>query len=83
MPVSRHRTANMNEYRARHPILDRGFCVLSPEHSAAQSSSDRQGRGEVLASVRGTVAGEAVSPEGSGLSKRDWREAMGMLGRDG
>lgn len=201
----RHRTANVNEYSARYSILDREFYIPSPEHLAAQSSSNRQGRGEVLAGdeaarvldllrrdadqthdhyaemlnedaaggpldpsrqglarelarmnltlntytqwywkadlqnllhflalradshaqyeirayadamlrtvaawvpmayeafrdyrmgavtlsaqmlavVRRMVAGEAVSPEGSGLSKREWRELMGMLGRDG
>ncbi len=201
----RHRTANVNEYSARYSILDREFYIPRPEHLAAQSSSNRQGRGEVLdgeeaarvldllrgdaaqtydhyaemlnedaegepldpsrqglarelarmnltlntytqwywkadlqnllhflalradshaqyeirayaeamlrtvaawvpmayeafrdyrmgavmlsaqmlAVVRRMVAGEAVSPEGSGLSKREWRELMGMLGRDG
>jgi len=201
----RHRTANVNEYSARYSILDREFYIPRPEHLAAQSSSNRQGRGEVLAGdeaarvldllrrdaaqtydhyaemlnedeagepadpsrqglarelarmnltlntytqwywksdlhnllnflslradshaqyeirayadamlqtvaawvpmsheafrdyrmgavtlssqmlavVRRMVAGEAVSPEGSGLSKREWRELMGMLGRDG
>ncbi len=201
----RHRTANVNEYSARYSILDREFYIPRPEHLAAQSSSNRQGRGEVLdgeeaarvlhllrgdaaqthdhyaemlnegadgealdpsrqglarelarmnltlntytqwywkadlqnllhflalradshaqyeirayaeamlrtvaawvpmafeafrdyrmgavtlsaqmlAVVRRTVAGEAVAPEGSGLSKREWRELMEMLGRDG
>ena len=201
----RHRTANVNEYSARYSILDREFYIPRPEHLAAQSSSNRQGRGEILDGeeaarvldllrgdaaqtydhyaemlnedaegepldpsrqglarelarmnltlntytqwywkadlqnllhflalradshaqyeirayadamlrtvaawvpmaheafrdyrmgavtlsaqmlgvVRRLVAGEAVSPEGSGLSKREWRELMGMLGRDG
>jgi thymidylate synthase (FAD) len=38
---------------------------------------------QMLAVVRRMAAGEAVSPEGSGLSKREWRELMAMLGRDG
>jgi thymidylate synthase (FAD) len=45
----RHRTANVNEYSARYSILDREFYIPAPEHLAAQSSSNRQGRGEVLA----------------------------------
>ncbi len=45
----RHRTANVNEYSARYSVLDKEFYVPSPEHLAAQSSSNRQGRGEVLA----------------------------------
>lgn len=44
----RHRTANVNEYSARYSILDREFYVPAPEHLAAQSSANRQGRGTVL-----------------------------------
>jgi len=44
----RHRTANVNEYSARYSILDREFYIPAPEHLAAQSASNRQGRGEVL-----------------------------------
>jgi thymidylate synthase (FAD) len=44
----RHRTANVNEYSARYSILDREFYVPQPEHLAAQSAVNRQGRGEVL-----------------------------------
>ena len=45
----RHRTANVNEYSARYSILDREFYLPAPEHLAAQSASNRQGRGDVLA----------------------------------
>ncbi|MEJ0016799.1 MAG: FAD-dependent thymidylate synthase [Acetobacteraceae bacterium] len=44
----RHRTANVNEYSARYSILDREFYLPSPEHLAAQSPVNRQGRGDVL-----------------------------------
>jgi thymidylate synthase (FAD) len=44
----RHRTANVNEYSARYSILDREFYIPAPEHLAAQSQANRQGRGEVL-----------------------------------
>ena len=44
----RHRTANVNEYSARYSILDREFYIPEPEQLAAQSASNRQGRGEVL-----------------------------------
>jgi len=44
----RHRTANVNEYSARYSILDREFYLPAPEHLAAQSSDNRQGRGAVL-----------------------------------
>ena len=45
----RHRTANVNEYSARYSILDREFYMPAPEHLAAQSAANRQGRGDVLA----------------------------------
>ena len=44
----RHRTANVNEYSARYSILDREFYLPAPAHLAAQSSANRQGRGDVL-----------------------------------
>jgi thymidylate synthase (FAD) len=44
----RHRTANVNEYSARYSILDREFYIPAPEHLAAQSASNRQGRGDLL-----------------------------------
>jgi len=44
----RHRTANVNEISARYSILDREFYLPAPEHLAAQSEINRQGRGEVL-----------------------------------
>ena len=44
----RHRTANVNEYSARYSILDREFYLPAPEHLAAQSAVNRQGRGDVL-----------------------------------
>jgi thymidylate synthase (FAD) len=44
----RHRTASVNEYSARYSVLDREFYVPAPEHLAAQSSANRQGRGSVL-----------------------------------
>jgi len=44
----RHRTANVNEYSARYSILDREFYIPSAEQLAVQSTSNRQGRGDVL-----------------------------------
>ncbi len=44
----RHRTANVNEYSARYSILDKEFYLPKKENLAAQSKSNRQGRGEVL-----------------------------------
>ncbi len=44
----RHRTANVNEYSARYSILDKEFYLPAQEHLAAQSKSNRQGRGDVI-----------------------------------
>ncbi|MFW0777671.1 MAG: FAD-dependent thymidylate synthase [Rickettsiales bacterium] len=44
----RHRTANVNEYSGRYSIMDKEFYVPEPEKLAAQSTTNRQGRGEVL-----------------------------------
>jgi len=44
----RHRTANVNEYSARYSILDKEFYLPEVENLAAQSQSNRQGRGEVI-----------------------------------
>ena len=44
----RHRTANVNEYSARYSILDNEFYIPAPDQLAAQSKSNRQGRGDVL-----------------------------------
>ena len=44
----RHRTANVNEYSARYSILDKEFYLPNPENLAAQSKSNRQGRGDII-----------------------------------
>ena len=44
----RHRTANVNEYSARYSILDKEFYLPAKEHLAAQSESNRQGRGNLI-----------------------------------
>ncbi len=44
----RHRTANVNEYSARYSILDNEFYIPAAEDLAAQSTVNRQGRGETL-----------------------------------
>jgi len=54
----RHRTANVNEYSARYSILDREFYVPAPDQLAAQSTVNRQGRGDLL---EGSAAERALS----------------------
>ena len=44
----RHRTASVNEYSARYSILDREFYIPPSDVIAAQSQTNRQGRGEPL-----------------------------------
>jgi len=44
----RHRTANVNEYSARYSILDKEFYIPETDKLAAQSKSNRQGRGDIL-----------------------------------
>ncbi len=44
----RHRTANVNEYSARYSILDKEYYIPAAENLAAQSNTNRQGRGDVL-----------------------------------
>ena len=54
----RHRTANVNEYSARYSILDKEFYLPSENHLAAQSSINRQGRGDV---IKGDQAKEVLN----------------------
>ena len=44
----RHRTANVNEYSARYSILDKEFYIPSKDQLSAQSTSNRQGRGDLI-----------------------------------
>jgi thymidylate synthase (FAD) len=44
----RHRTASVNEYSARYSILGNEFYTPKPEHMAAQSTINKQGREAVL-----------------------------------
>ena len=44
----RHRTANVNEYSARYSIMDKEFYVPQRENLAAQSTNNRQGRGDLI-----------------------------------
>src|SRR3990167_4001919 len=44
----RHRTASVNEYSARYSILDKEFYIPEPEQLATQSTTNRQGREQVV-----------------------------------
>ena len=74
----RHRTANVNEYSARYSVLDREFYIPAPEHLAAQSASNRQGRGDVL---EGEEAAEVLETLKQGAA-RAYSEYERMLNQD-
>ncbi|MFO7854701.1 MAG: FAD-dependent thymidylate synthase [Paracoccaceae bacterium] len=75
----RHRTANVNEYSARYSILDREFYVPAPEHLAAQASSNRQGRGEVLEGAEAEAVLRTLREDaGRAFDHYEW-----MLNEDG
>jgi thymidylate synthase (FAD) len=74
----RHRTANVNEYSARYSVLEDEFYVPAAEHVAAQASSNRQGRDQVLdpvqaVAVQGTVRANA---------ERAYAEYLALLNQD-
>ena len=56
----RHRTANVNEYSGRYSIMDKEFYVPQAQHLAAQSHSNRQGRGDVLTGAEAARALEVL-----------------------
>jgi thymidylate synthase (FAD) len=61
----RHRTASVNEYSARYSVLQDEFYLPAPEHLAAQSSANRQGRGEVLDGAQAADAQERIARNGA------------------
>src|SRR5512132_4023526 len=69
----RHRTANVNEYSARYSILDREFYIPAPEQLAAQSASNRQGRGAVL---DGAEAAEVLNEDEAGTQRDPSRQGL-------
>ena len=75
----RHRMANVNEYSARYSVMDREFYIPAPEHLAAQSSSNRQGRGEAL---QGDEASEVLALLRSDASQ-SYDHYAWMLNEDG
>ncbi len=75
----RHRTANINEYSARYSILDREFYVPAPEHLAAQSKTNNQGRGAVLEGAEAARVLETLKAD----SQRSYDHYEDMLSQDG
>jgi thymidylate synthase (FAD) len=74
----RHRTANVNEYSARYSILDREFYLPAPEHLAAQSSANRQGRDAVLQGEEASQVLDLLRED----AERCWRDYAWMLNEE-
>ncbi|WP_417677477.1 FAD-dependent thymidylate synthase [Pseudodonghicola sp.] len=75
----RHRTANVNEYSARYSILDREFYIPAPEHVAAQSTVNNQGRGELLEGAEAARVLEILKAD----SARAYDNYEAMISQDG
>ncbi|MGK9170771.1 FAD-dependent thymidylate synthase [Inquilinus limosus] len=74
----RHRTANVNEYSARYSILDREFYLPAPEHLAAQSRNNRQGRDAVLEGEEASRVLDMLRED----AERCWRDYAWMLNEE-
>ena len=75
----RHRTANVNEYSARYSILDREFYIPAPEHIAAQSVVNNQGRGEALTGSEAARVLDILKTD----SERSYDNYQAMISDDG
>jgi thymidylate synthase (FAD) len=74
----RHRTANVNEYSARYSVMDKEFYIPAPEHLAAQSDSNRQGRGAVLDGEAAAQVLRLLRDD----AEQTWRDYAWMLNED-
>jgi thymidylate synthase (FAD) len=74
----RHRTANVNEYSARYSILDREFYIPAPDQLAAQSQSNRQGRGSLVEGKEATRVLELLKDD----SEQVYDHYIEMLNED-
>jgi thymidylate synthase (FAD) len=74
----RHRTANVNEYSARYSVLEDEFYRPAPEHLAAQSSTNRQGRAEALTGEEAEIALRAIDMN----NERSYEHYLALLNQD-
>ena len=74
-----HRTANVNEYSARYSIMDREFYIPEPQHLAAQSTVNNQGRGAVLEGAEAARVLEILKSDAA----RSYDHYEAMLSQDG
>ena len=74
----RHRTASINEYSARYSVLDREFYLPDEGQLKAQSSSNRQGRGDGLAPEEARQVLDLLRHDG----ERTYENYVWMLNED-
>ena len=74
----RHRTASINEVSARYSVLDREFYLPDATQLKAQSASNRQGRGDSLASEEAARVLELLRSDG----ERSFASYAWMLNED-
>lgn len=78
----RHRTANVNEYSARYSVFDREFYIPAPEHLAAQSPLNNQGRGETLEGEEAARVLEIIKSD-AGRAYDHYEEMLSDEGKKG
>jgi len=78
----RHRTANVNEYSARYSILDREFYIPRAQDLAAQSTTNNQGRGEVLTGDEAERVLHILKDD-AGRAYDHYEEMIGQEGQQG
>lgn len=78
----RHRTANVNEYSARYSVLDREFYIPAPQHLAAQSKANEQGRGNILSKDEAAKVIEILKSD-SNTSYNHYEEMLSDEGKTG
>jgi len=75
----RHRTASVNEYSARYSILDREFYIPDRDALASQSTSNRQGRSDILDHAEATKVLDILR----GDAERNYDHYIELLNADG
>ena len=78
----RHRTANVNEYSARYSILDREFYIPEATALAAQSTTNNQGRGDVLSGEEAARVLDLLRAD-AGQMYDHYEEMLGQTAPDG
>jgi len=78
----RHRTASINEISGRYSILDREFYVPEPQVIAAQSTTNKQGRGEVVSPEQAEEVRELITRE-SDRAYDTYQELLNEKGEEG